>query len=264
MTPTPVLMYHSVGRPLDQRFRRWVVSPSLLAEHLAALTESGHELAGVTEWAGHEEQRKCAVLTFDDGYADFAENALPVLGAYQARATVYVVTAYVGSRAHWLFSDDERNPPLMSWEDLRLVKESGIEIGSHSHRHLELDAVSCRIAKGDVLRSIAVLSHNGFAPQSFSYPFGYASRRTRDIVARAGFSTACIVGRGLAQPGRDPLRVRRLVIDHRTSPEALLRRINGAALPPASMLRAAAQPAWRVARRARTIARVSTKVGITE
>jgi peptidoglycan/xylan/chitin deacetylase (PgdA/CDA1 family) len=261
MTPTPVLMYHAVGRPLDRRFRRWVVSPSLLAEHLSALTEAGYGLVGLTEWAHREEQRPCAVLTFDDGYADFAENALPVLAAHRARATQYVVTAHVGGTASWLPFDAERNRPLMSWADLRLISQSGIEIGSHGHRHIELDVVSPAIAKDDVARSVAALRHHGFAPQSFCYPFGYASRRTRDLVAAAGFSTSCIVGRGLAQPGRDLLRVRRLVIDDRTSPEALLRRMTGAALPPAAMVRAAAQPAWRVARRARTIARVPAKVG---
>src|SRR5690348_12483226 len=226
MTSTPVLMYHSVGRPLDQRFRPWVVPPSLLAEHLAALAESGYELVGLAEWAHRKEERKCAVLTFDDGYADFIENALPVLTAHRARATEYVVTAYVGDKARWLPFADEQNRPLMSWEDLQLITESGIEIGSHGHRHLELDAVSSSIAKSDVVRSLTVLRQNGFSPESFCYPFGYASRRTRDIVARAGFSTACIVGRGLTEPGRDLLRVRRLAIDDRTSPETLMRRIN--------------------------------------
>ena len=261
MSSTPVLMYHSIGRPLDKRFRPWVVSPSLLGEHLAALVESGYELVGLTEWASQKEGHKYAVLTFDDGYADFMENALAILTAYRARATAYVVTAYVGDKASWLPFDYERNRPLMSWEDLRIIEDSGVEVGSHGHRHIELDTVSSRIAKDDVLQSLAMLRQNGFSPQSFCYPFGYASRKTRDIVARAGFSTSCIVGRGLAKPGRDLLRVRRLAIDHRTSPEALVRRINGPTLSPTANLRAVAQPAWRVTRRIRTITRGSMKVG---
>jgi peptidoglycan/xylan/chitin deacetylase (PgdA/CDA1 family) len=253
MTSAPVLMYHAVGRPSDKRFRPWVVSPSLLEEHLAALVESGYELVGTTEWAAQKEERKYAVLTFDDGYVDFIENALPILTAHRARATAYVVTAYIGDRAHWLPFHCERLRPLMSWEDLRTIRDSGVEVGSHGNRHLELDVVSPRVAEIDILRSLATLQQNGFSPQSFCYPFGYASRRTRDIVAKAGFTTSCIVGRGLAEPCRDLLRIRRLAIDFRTSPEALLRQINGPTVSPAALLRSAAQPAWRVTRRVRSI-----------
>jgi peptidoglycan/xylan/chitin deacetylase (PgdA/CDA1 family) len=254
MNAVPVLMYHAIGRPRDKRFGPWVVPPSLLAEHLAALVESKFKLVGMTEWASRKERGgDLAVLTFDDGYADFIENAMPVLAAYQARATEYVVTAYVGDRARWLPFEEERRRPLMSWEDLRLIRESGIEIGSHGHRHLELDAVSPSIASDDVSRSIATLRNNGFSPESFCYPFGYASHKTREIVARAGFTTSCVVGRGLAEPDRDLLRLRRLAIDYRTSPESLMRQVNGPVLPPAARLRAAAQPVWRLARRVRTM-----------
>ena len=261
---TPVLMYHAIGQPLEKAFRPWVISPSLLAEQLMALAEAGYELLGMTEWASRQEQGKCVVLTFDDGYADFIENALPVLSAYRARATAYVVTAYVGTRAHWLPFDLERQRPLMSWEDLQGINKSGIEIGSHGHRHLELDVVPSGIAHDDVSQSAAALRENGFSPQSFCYPFGYSSRRTRDIVARAGFSTSCIVGRGLAEPGSDLLCVRRLFVDHRTSPEALMRRINGPAFPLAARLRAAAQPAWRIVRRGRANARRAMKAGTAQ
>jgi peptidoglycan/xylan/chitin deacetylase (PgdA/CDA1 family) len=264
MTSTPVLMYHSVGRPSDKRFRPWVVSPSLLAEHVAALAESGYELVGTTEWAKQKEERKYAVLTFDDGYADFVENALPILTAARARATAYVVTAYVGDKARWLPFHREQLRPLMSWEDLRTIRDSGVEVGSHGNRHLELDAVPPRVAEEDILRSLAALQENGFSPQSFCYPFGYASRGTRDIVARAGFSTSCIVGRGLAERRRDLLRIRRLAIDFRTSPEALLRQISGPTLPPAALLRSAAQPAWRVTRRVRSLRRQAVGAGVAE
>jgi len=264
MGSTPVLMYHSVGRPADRRFRPWVVSPSLLEEHLAALVESGYELVGTTEWAGQKEERRYAVLTFDDGYVDFIENALPILAAHRARATAYVVTAYIGDKARWLPFHCERLRPLMSWEDLRTIRHSGVEVGSHGNRHLELDAVSPRVAEDDILRSLVTLQLNGFSPQSFCYPFGYASRGTRDIVAKAGFTTSCVVGRGLAERGRDLLRVRRLAVDCRTSPEALLRQINGPTLPPAALLRSAAQPAWRVTRRVRSFTRRAIDTGVAK
>jgi peptidoglycan/xylan/chitin deacetylase (PgdA/CDA1 family) len=255
MTLTPVLMYHAVGRPADERFRPWVIPPSLLAEHLASIRESGYELIGLSEWALRPDDRKCAVLTFDDGYADFMQHAWPVLASHGARATVYVVTGHVGGQARWLPMKGERRRPIMTWDDLRAIRDSGMEIGSHGHRHVELDTVPSSAARDDVRQSRDVLRQHGFSPQSFCYPFGYANPVVRDIVARAGFTTACVVGRGLADSEQDLLRVRRLAIGHQTTPEMLLRRFRGPAVSPASRLREAAQPAWRLTRRIRSIAR---------
>ncbi|HEV2373509.1 MAG TPA: polysaccharide deacetylase family protein [Streptosporangiaceae bacterium] len=255
MTKVAVLMYHAVGQPLDERFRPWVVPPSLLAEHLSSLGEAGYELVGLTEWAAQRDDRKRVVLTFDDGYADFAENALPVLASHGARATVYVVTGYVGDRARWLPFAGERDRPMMTWGDLETARAHGIEVGSHGHRHIELDAVGSRAAASDIERSRDALTSHGFPPRSFCYPFGYNSRSVRRIVAGAGFTNACVVGRGLTDSGQDLLRVRRLAVDSRTTPEALLRRFGGPAMPVPARLREAAQPTWRLTRRARSMAR---------
>jgi peptidoglycan/xylan/chitin deacetylase (PgdA/CDA1 family) len=262
MTLVPVLMYHSVGKPRDSRFRHWVVSPSLLAEQLASLTESGYELIGLTEWASRKDKGKCVVLTFDDGYADFREHALPVITSLRARATVYIVTGYVSGQARWLPFEAERSRPIMTWDDLQAVEHCGIEIGSHGHHHIELDAVSPGIAENDVRKSRDALTRRGFSPRSFCYPHGYANRKVRDIVAAAGFTTACIVGRGLADSEHDLLRVRRVAVGHRTTPEALLRSFRGPAVPTAARLREAAQPTWRLTRRLRSITRTSVPVGM--
>src|SRR5262249_6568024 len=100
-------------------------------------------------------------------------------------------------------------------------------------------------------RSRNALTEHGFSPHSFCYPFGYANRHVREIVARTGFTTACVVGRGLADSEQDMLRIRRLAVDHRMTPEALLQRLHGPEIAVAARLREAAQPAWRLLRRVR-------------
>lgn len=254
MTLVPVLMYHAVGRPLDVRFRRWSVSPQLLDEQLGLLKESGYELVGLTEWVSCRTKQKCVVLTFDDGYTDFIDNALPILMRHGARATLYVVTGYIGGHAQWLPFETERSRPIMGWNDLEAVQGCGIEIGSHGHQHIELDTVRRPAAERDVRLSREVLTSRGFSPQSFCYPFGYVTRRVRHVVAGAGFTTACMVGRGLADSDQDLLRIRRLAVDHRTAPGKLLRCFHGPAVPPSARVREAGQPVWRFARRVRAMA----------
>jgi hypothetical protein len=141
---------------------------------------------------------------------------------------------------------------MLEWDDLRAIEDSGIEVGSHGHRHIELDVVPPAIAESDVRRSRDALTEQGFSPRSFCYPFGYANRRVRDMVAQAGFTNACVVGRGLANSEKDMFRVRRLPVDHRTTPEVLLRRCGGPEVPATARLRECAQPAWRLTRRLRS------------
>jgi peptidoglycan/xylan/chitin deacetylase (PgdA/CDA1 family) len=280
MNPTtllPVLAYHAVGPPLDRRFTPWTVSERLLDEQLAALREAGYQLMSLSaaldlldasdrtasDQASPATPRLVAV-TFDDGYVDFAEAALPRLRQAGAGATLFVVTGYVGTSACWLPFESERRRPLLSWSDLEAVASDGVEIGSHSRRHVELDAVPADVAREEIERSREEIAAHLAAPACFAYPFGYHDASTRRMVARAGYSTACEVGRGLYRSTSDRLRVRRLLVDASTTPEAMLSRCAGPEQLVTARVREAGRPAWRTVRRARRRLRRSAPSGVPE
>ena len=52
--------------------------------------------------------RRGVVITFDDGYLDNLENALPILRAAEVPATIYIATGYVGSNREFWWDDLER------------------------------------------------------------------------------------------------------------------------------------------------------------
>lgn len=261
MTLVPVLMYHAVTKARDRRFQRWVIPPTLLTEHLDALAQSGYRLVGMSEWAAGDRTEPTVVLTFDDGYYDFCEVVVPILLAAGASATVYVVTGLVGEQATWLPFSGERTRPLMSWDDCRQVAARGIEVGSHSHRHAQLDIASPSSAWTDICASRDALRARGLSPRSFCYPYGYWTRAVRALVGRAGFTTACIVGHGLFDSESDHLSVRRLAVDAGLSPEALLARVRGSEQTVGSRAREQLQPAWRAVRRLSLRVRGSTGTG---
>src|SRR5690242_10550163 len=102
-TPPLVLMYHSVGACDDDPYRI-TVSPRRLAAHLRWLRRSG--LTGVSMreliQAGHRgAARRMVGLTFDDGYADFLDAAVPVLARYGFTATAFVVAGRLGGHNDW-------------------------------------------------------------------------------------------------------------------------------------------------------------------
>lgn len=248
----PVLLYHAVGTARDRRFKRWVVAPEQLRDQLETVADAGYRLAPLAEAIGlaHDGERVAAV-TFDDGYADFLEHAVPILNDVKARATLYAVTGYVGHTAVWLPFRAERGRALLRWDDLRALSARGHEIAPHGHRHRALDTLPPQEAQSEITQSVSVIAEQtGRAASSFAYPFGYHSRNVRMEVAAAGIGLACEVGRGVHRLDGDPLRIRRLLVTPNLDGQALLRAVQGPARPVASQARELVRPWWRAARRA--------------
>jgi peptidoglycan/xylan/chitin deacetylase (PgdA/CDA1 family) len=252
-----VLTYHAVGPALDRRFATWTVSEAQLSEHLAALQSAGYRLdslgAALRATDAGEDTSAVVALTFDDGYVDFAERALPALQLAGARSTQFVVTDHVGGTAAWLPYEAEQRRPLMSWDELAQVAAAGTEIGSHGCRHLELDAIPATLAREEVTRSRRDIAERLEAPETFAYPFGYHHSRVRDMVAAAGYRAGCEVGRGLFAAGGDRYRIRRILVDNTVTPERLVARLAGPPQLLADRVREHARPAWRAVRRARRL-----------
>lgn len=75
---------------------------------------------------------KYIVLSFDDGRKDFFTRALPILNKYHLRAVLNVVSDTVGSQATGIGSG---NGEHVSWDELQICRDSGIEIANHSAKH---------------------------------------------------------------------------------------------------------------------------------
>src|SRR5262245_5513049 len=78
-------------------------------------------------------------LTFDDGFLNFYEHALPILGRHKFAATLFVVAGRCGLDNRWPGSADSvPTVPLMSWKNVRDAAEQGVTIGSHTLQHPDL------------------------------------------------------------------------------------------------------------------------------
>lgn len=248
----PALMYHSVstvGGPL----RDLAVPPDLLAEQLAALTDAGYRLVGLSEALDLLDEgstEKLLGLTFDDGYRDFLTAGVPALTKAGARATLYASVGHLGGSAGWLGRWAPDFGPMLTWAELAEIAEAGVEIGNHGMVHHPLDVLPTAQLRREVKYAREMLEQRlQLEVRSFAYPHGYNGRRVRGVVAWAGHDNATEVGRRLHTPQERRFAIPRLqpTPDHSGSDlVALVRTGEGGLIP---KLKQVAQPGWRIARR---------------
>ncbi|NED02858.1 polysaccharide deacetylase family protein [Streptomyces sp. SID6648] len=191
-----ILTYHSVTDPGDDPYGI-TVSPARLDEQLSWLRSRRLTGVGVSELlrTGASERRGLVGLTFDDGYADFLDEALPVLRKHGFRATVYVLPGRPGGVNEW----DPLGPrkPLLTHEGVRRVAAAGMEVGSHGLYHRDLTGLSDEELRRETRDSRELIGDlTGSLPEGFCYPYGILDRRVTQAARSAGYGHACALTPG--------------------------------------------------------------------
>jgi peptidoglycan/xylan/chitin deacetylase (PgdA/CDA1 family) len=191
-----VLMYHSIT-PYEEDPYRITVDPARFERQMRWLRRRGLRGVSMRElvsaWRSGQ-ARGLIGLTFDDGYADFFDYALPVLTRYGFGATAFPVAGLLGGHNDW--DPDGPRKPLMTAAQVRQIAEAGIEIGSHSLRHVSLPGTSATELAAETAESRAILQDaSGQDVTGFCYPWGYVDAATVDAVRSAGYSYGCAIWR---------------------------------------------------------------------
>jgi len=255
----PILMYHSSSNTAGARFRQFTVSPASFAEQMAYLHREHYTPLTVTQYIQAPSQRasvlteRPVILTFDDGFADFFSDALPVLKQYNFTATLYIATSFVGGYSSWMRREKEIARCILSWQQVREIDAHGIECGAHTHTHPQLDTLSLHAARNEMARSKSLLEdHLGQPVCSFAYPYGYQTVRLRQAAREIGFSSACAVRHAQSSPADDAFRLARLMVSADTDLAtfaALLSDTQNTLLAARSLYLRARTPAWQLVRR---------------
>jgi peptidoglycan/xylan/chitin deacetylase (PgdA/CDA1 family) len=200
------------------------------------------------------DNRKTAVITFDDGYADFATAALPALLERSLTCTLYVTTG-------WLEGGPTREPGpsdrMLSWSDMPDLVETGCEIGAHSHTHPQLDTLSAADLREELLRPKALLEDGlGREVPSLAYPHGYSSPRVRREARECGYQSGAAVRNRVSPPGEDLFRISRLTVTASTTSAEFSRWLEPAPTSQSARDHDSLRTAgWRAYRRSRAVLR---------
>ena len=131
------------------------------------------------ELKNNKTQRK-VLLTIDDGFESFYQNAWPVLKKKKIPFILFVSTREVGAFNY------------MSWDQIREInKENFVEIGNHSHTHEYLVDENKEVIISDIKQSMKIFKKElGKNSAFFSYPFGEYSLEFKEIIKSLGFKYA--------------------------------------------------------------------------
>jgi peptidoglycan/xylan/chitin deacetylase (PgdA/CDA1 family) len=201
-----VLCYHSIHPA--KGFAS--ATPALFAAHLDWLAEHCDvlPLSQIVErmgrTPGENSGRPAVAITFDDGYADNYEYAMPLLATRDLTATFFLTVGLVEkdpsvvARTQMLRQSGYEAIRPLEWEQVRAMHAAGMEIGAHTWSHPNLAHLNRRAAHDELRSSKEVLEQRLGAPvRSLAYPFGKPKRHftnvTVAVAAELEYEYACAI-----------------------------------------------------------------------
>ena len=211
----PVFLYHHVGPPRPGTIPELTISPEKFERQVRWLVRLGFVGIRPSDWLhwlrdGTGLPDKPILFAFDDGYADIADHALPVLRRHGFSAAVYIVTGQLGGTNAWDEAQGSGTHRLMTRDQIRYWANEGIEFGAHTRTHADLTKLSAGELAAEISGSKDELASLLGSPVfSFAYPFGELNEAVSQRV-RGEFDLAFTSERGLNYLRTDPHLLRRI------------------------------------------------------
>ncbi len=219
----PILMYHQIDAPPRRGtpLRGLVVSPASFARQMSWLKLLGYQglsMTGLEPYLQGERIGRVVGITFDDGYQNNIQHALPILLKNRFTATCYGVSSMIGGTNSWDLNLGVSQKPLMNAGEWGRWRDSGMDIGSHTCIHADLLQVGPDSACAQIADSKLDLEREFRCEvRHFCYPYGRFDPVHCEMVQRAGYATATTTRRGRVAPGSDPYTLRRIMVAQATT-----------------------------------------------
>ena len=155
-------MYHRFN---ENKYPSTNIRMEIFKKHMEIITKKKYNFLNPIDFDRNFHKVKTnkeILITIDDGFLSFYENAWPYLKENKIPFILFISTEAVGKNGY------------MNWEQIKEIeRETFAFIGNHSHSHEYLLEFSLNKFKSDILKSIEIFKNNlGYNPIYFSYPFG--------------------------------------------------------------------------------------------
>jgi peptidoglycan/xylan/chitin deacetylase (PgdA/CDA1 family) len=197
----PILIYHSV-RPhnSDQTAmqRYYDVSPDAFEQQLRYLKDNGYTVISLDYLVDALQDNinlppKSIVITFDDGWRNQYAYAFPLLKKYMDTATFFIISDNVGGSL------------FLTWDQVRVMSNSGMTIGGHTRTHpLLVNITDPSVLQDEIAGSKTIIEGQiGRKISLFAYPYGHYSDQVVQAVKDAGYQSARSTYKGIYHTSSD-------------------------------------------------------------
>jgi peptidoglycan/xylan/chitin deacetylase (PgdA/CDA1 family) len=205
----PILCYHRFGKTCKSNL---CISEKTFAKQLEYLKTNGYHtihLSDLMEFLNYKTAipSKSVIITLDDGYQSIYKFAYPLLKRYGYTATLFIYTDFI-----------EASRNALTWNQLRKLKATGFEIGSHSISHADLTkklpyendhTYWSRITKEFINSKKIIDRELNQDTQSFAYPYGNYNQQILGLFPKAGYKLGLTIRNGGNSFFANPLTLKR-------------------------------------------------------
>ena len=180
-----ILMYHSIS----QADGPTSIAPTTFKDQMQAIADVGVPVISLDDLVEARSGRAklpahSIIITFDDGFRDFIDNALPTLDRLNFPVINFLPTGCIGGYESWAGSNNPARP-LMGWDEVVELSELGVQFGSHTISHPDLNALNSIDLFDEVMQSKKELEARlNKSVDHFAPPYGVADHLVRTTVER--------------------------------------------------------------------------------
>lgn len=233
----PVLMYHSISHSsLEGRSRYYQThtTPENFRMHMRELKRLKYEVIDLHDLPDSFNQAESpenhnAIITFDDGYQDFYDEAYPTLEELNFKATVFLVTEHVGKSSKVF-----KGKRCLDWVSVRQLSSRGVTFGSHTVTHPILYNLGDDAIEYELKVSKEEIEQNtGKAVKIFSYPYAFPegdsafAKKYFDILEKCGYEAAVTTRIGMLKDPDEWYVIPRLPINDFDDQDFLKAKMDG-------------------------------------
>ena len=167
-------MYHRFN---ESKYPSTNIQMDIFLKHLQIIEDSEFSFYHPKEFEDKfsiPKKQKKILLTIDDAFQSFYEEAWPILKKNKIPFILFVSTEPIGKNGY------------MSWEQIKEIeKENFAIIGHHSHTHDYLiDNSEDEFINDIEIANTHFKKNLGYIPSLFSYPFGEYSKFMKDYISK--------------------------------------------------------------------------------
>lgn len=213
--PLGVAFYHRVA---DNRLNGWSMTNNQFERQMTWLKRhcdivSLQEIQARMR-SGHND-RPAVAITFDDGYAENCERAIPFLLEQEIPFTYFVALDFIVNQQP--FPQDVKAGELLApntTDQIREMAKAGVEIGAHTRTHCDVGSIDdAAVLVDEIITAKNELSDLARCPvRYFAFPYGKVSNLSAaaaELARRDGMLGVCSAYGAYNLPGEDPFHLQR-------------------------------------------------------